>query len=193
MSFKVKVIPEDPTNNGYMLKPLVTGIMGACGKPNARVDVLTSPRAQGYNHVKQLIKDEILDAYAHYDLLLFLPDADGRDREDEFRALEQLAGQKNVRLLCCAAVQEVEAWLLAGHVEKLGRPWSEVRGDVSVKENFFQGFLAHHGDPRRAGGGRDLLMKETLNNYGGLVQRCPELGELQQRISDAINKGKQRD
>lgn len=188
MSLKVLVIPEDPTNNGYMLKPLAGRLMEACGKPNAKVIVLTNPRAQGYEHVRELIRGEIVERYAHFDLLLFLPDADGKDRADAFRAMEQGALNRGVRLLCCAAVQEVEAWLLAGHVNKLDRPWSEVRQDVSVKERVFEGFLAQHGDPRRAGGGRDLLMEETLRNYGGLIQRCPELAELQERIASAIER-----
>jgi hypothetical protein len=31
-------------------------------------------------------------------------------------------------------------------------------------------------------GGRELLMKETLMNYQGLLKRCPELAELRNRI-----------
>ena len=49
MSFKVLVIPEDPTHNGYILKPLVESILTDAGKPNARVTVLTNSRLQGYD------------------------------------------------------------------------------------------------------------------------------------------------
>jgi hypothetical protein len=35
VSFKVLVIPEDPTNNGYILKPLVEAILADAGKPGA--------------------------------------------------------------------------------------------------------------------------------------------------------------
>ena len=35
-------------------------------------------------------------------------------------------------------------------------------------------------------GGRDVLMEETLGNYDGLLQRCPELMELQEQICDAV-------
>jgi len=79
----------------------------------------------------------------------------------------------------------VEVWLLAGHVTKLGRPWSEVRADTSVKESVFAPFLSQFGDPRRASGGRDLLMKETLANYQGLLERCPELAELRNRVCES--------
>lgn|GEM_PF-796512 len=182
MSFRVLIIPEDPINNGYILQPLVSAMLDACGKPHARVTVLTNPRARGYAHSKQVLVEQAFDRYAHYDLLLFLPDAEGKDRSAEFDELERKAGEKGVRLLCCAARQEVEVWLLAGHVEKLGCRWQDVVGDNSVKENVFEPFLARHGDPRQAGGGRDILMKETLRNFDGLLQRCPELGQLRERI-----------
>src|SRR5258708_21465238 len=116
--------------------------------------------------------------------MLFLADAEGRDRSGIFADLERHARAKSVNLLCCAAQQEVEVWLLAGHADKLDRAWTEVRTDVSVKENVFEPFLRTYGDPRRAGGGRDLLMQETLKNYDGLLQRCPELRELQNRIRE---------
>jgi hypothetical protein len=73
MSFKVLIIPEDPTNNGYILKPLIKRMMKECGKPNAQVDVLSNPRAQGYNHAKTLMSETIFERYAHIDLLLFIP------------------------------------------------------------------------------------------------------------------------
>jgi hypothetical protein len=186
LSFRVLIVPEDPRNNGYILDPLVARILVECGKPNARVSVLTNPRAQGYEHAKQVLKDQVLMTYGRQDLVLFLPDADGKDRSQAFSELEAIADQTGVHLLCCAAVQEVETWLLAGHTEKLDRTWSEVRNDESVKEHVFMPFLERYGDPKRAGGGRDILMKETLSNYRGLTNRCPELQELESRICRLI-------
>ncbi|MCI0694478.1 hypothetical protein L0337_21020 [candidate division KSB1 bacterium] len=188
MSFKVLVVPEDPTNNGYILKPLVSRVLADCGKPNAKITVLPNPKATGYEHVKSLLVEQIIDRYCHFDLLLFLPDADGKNRSGEFERLEAQAKQKGVKLLCCAAVQEVEVWLLAGHLDKLSTSWQNIRSDVSVKKNIFTPFLAKHGDPRRTGGGRDLLMSATLQNYSGLLQRCPELAVLQERIKMIISE-----
>lgn len=188
MSFNVLVVPEDPTYNGYILKPLVERMLAECGKPNSKVKVLTTPRARGYEHAKSLIVDEVIDVWRHFNLLLFLPDADGRDKSAEFGYLEGAASERGVQLFCCAAVQEVEAWLLAGHIDKLQRSWSEIRSNTSVKEQVFQPFLEAHGDSRRAGGGRDLLMRETLENYAGLIRRCPELGDLMTRINEIIDE-----
>lgn len=181
MSFDVLVVPEDPANNGYILKPLILRMLAECGKPNAVVTVLSNPRAQGYEHAKALL-NQLFDRYRHMNLLLFLPDADGKDRIGEFRRLEEEAKHRGVNLLCCAAEQEVEVWLLAGHRDRLGRNWQEVRADRSVKESVFASFLATYGDPKRAGGGRDLLMNATLGNYRSLLQVCPELAELERRI-----------
>jgi len=183
LSFNVLVVPEDPTNNGYILKPLVARMLAECGKGNANVEVLPNPRTQGYEHAKDLLLSSLLERYRHKHLLLFLVDADGRDRQGEFERLEKAAEAQGVRLLCCAAKEEVEVWLLAGHKQRLrGLGWQEVRAEISVKERIFEPFLAAYGDSRRAGGGRDLLMKETLGTYGALLQLCPELAELERRL-----------
>jgi hypothetical protein len=132
---------------------------------------------------------EIATRYRFMDLLLFLPDADCRDRTNELNVLEQNASKCGAKLLACAAVEEVEAWLLAGHLEKLpvGVGWQMVRQDCSVKENYFEPFLSQYGD-EGAGGGRERLMRETLGNYDGLLARCPELRVLQDRVRDALDR-----
>jgi hypothetical protein len=186
LSCRVLVIPEDPTHNGDILSPLVSRLLRECGKANARVTVLPNPKVSGFEHACGAMPT-IVERYKHFDLLLFLPDADGkhRSRLDVFAGLESKLGPK---LICCAAVEEVEAWLLAGHVAKLGRPWSEIRADVSVKENVFIPFLRERGNPRQPGGGREILMQETLANYRGLLERCPELAELQRRVCEALDQ-----
>jgi hypothetical protein len=186
LSFDVLVIPEDPSNNGYILKPLVSRILTECGKASSKVTVLTNPRAKGYEHAKALLRSQLFERYRHMNLLLFLPDADGKDRSAEFRTLEEEASRRGVRLLCCAAKQEVEVWPLAGYRHRLGVRWQEVRSDTSVKENVFHPFLAANGNPKAPGGGRDVLMGQTLNRYSALLQLCPELAILEQRIREIL-------
>ncbi len=159
----------------------------ACGKANARVIVLPEPSPKGYEHAKALLRNQLFDSYRHMNLLLFLPDADGKDRSAEFSGLESEARRQGVRLLCCAAKEEVEVWLLAGHRESLeGRRWREVRDDPSVKENVFFPFLRRHGDPKAPGEGRERLMAETLKGYDALLRLCPELADLERRIREVL-------
>lgn len=186
LSFDVLVIPEDPENNGYILRPLVSRILAECGKTNAKVTVLTNPRTKGYEHAKALLRNQLFERYRHKNLLLFLPDADGKDRTAEFRVLEDEANRQGVRLLCCAAQQEIEVWPLAGYRDQLGLRWQEIRSDTSVKENVFHPFLAAHGNPKARGGGRDILMSQALSGYGALLKLCPELADLERRIREIL-------
>ena len=185
MSFRVLVIPEDPTYNGAILHPLVTRVVAECGRPQAKVTVLTNPALGGIDDVRTNMPS-IVERYAHMDLLICVVDADGRDRSDLFRQMENSATESGARLLCCAAVQEIEAWLLAGHLDKIQVAWQDIRADVSVKENVFVPFLRQYGDARRPFGGRDVLMQQTLTNYAGLLARCPELVQLETRIRTAL-------
>lgn len=179
MSLRVLVIPEDPTYNGYILKPLVERMLLEVGKPNAKVIILTNPKLGGYKQAVAAIKGELAIRYGHFDLWLFLPDA---DQGTDFTALESALQQEGVRLLCCAARPEVEAWVMAGHRAKLAIKWSEIGQHARLKEEVFAPFLRAHGDPRSAGGGRESLMRETLSNYRGLLDVCPELRELETRL-----------
>jgi hypothetical protein len=182
LSCNVLVIPEDPTLNGYILHPLVSRLLESCGKGNAKVTVLRNPKVSGFEHACGSMP-AIVERYKYFDLLLFLPDADGKDRSGQFALLESEHGRK---LICCAAAQEVEAWLLAGHLDRLAQPWPEIRADISVKENIFAPFLNKFGDSRQPGGGRETLMRQTLTNLRGLLERCPELATLQTRICEAL-------
>lgn len=185
MSFRVLVIPEDPTHNGYILKPVVERLMAEAGKPNARVLVLTNPKLDGYEDAIRAIKSELPDRYGFYDLWLFIPDADVASGLEN---LEAEAGQKGVRLICCAAQPELEAWLLAGYRKELNQNWSEIKSHPRLKEEVFAPFLAKHGDEQAAGGGREKLMRQALQNFRGLVEVCPEIGVLVKRIEKLISK-----
>lgn len=181
MSCKVRIFCEDIKHDEFILKPLVERLMKAC-ELTAKVDFANTPAARGYESVVDWIKKEGVEKYKYQDLLLFLPDADGKDCTAQFAALEAQALQAGTTLLCCAAKEEVETWLLAGHLSKLDMSWQTVRSDTSVKENVFAPFLSRYGNLKTNGEGRQILMRETLENYSGLLARCPELADLEQRI-----------
>jgi len=179
VSFRVLIIPEDPTYNGYILKPLVERMLAELGKPNADVTVLTNPKLNGYPHAVSAIRGDLIDRYRHFHLWLFLPDA---DRASDLGPLESSLAEQGVHLFCCAAEPEVEAWLLAGYRDKLALSWGDVRQHPHLKEDIFKPFLAQFGDSRSPGGGRERLVREALANYRGLLSVCPELADLEDRL-----------
>jgi hypothetical protein len=184
LSCNVLVISEDSSKDQHILRPLVSRLLRECGKTNANVTVWPNLKVRGFQHVRDHLPI-IIDRYRHLDVLLFLPDADGNQagRRVLFANLE---GEHGRKLICCAAIEEVEVWLLASHTDMLSQPWPAIRADISVKENVFAPFLRDHGDSRRPGGGREELMQQTVTNMPGLLARCPELSDLQQRICEAL-------
>ncbi|MBN8247837.1 MAG: hypothetical protein J0L84_10380 [Verrucomicrobia bacterium] len=179
MSLKVLVIPEDPTYNGAILQPLAERMLAEIGKQQARVKVLTDPKLGGIEQARRAIRTELPDRYRHVPLWLFFPDA---DEAGEMSQLEGEMRQMGIALFGCAAQPEVEAWLLAGHRQRLGVPWSEVRQHSRLKEEVFAPFINAYGNPRLPDQGRAKLMQETLGQYRGLLSCCPELQDLEQRL-----------
>lgn len=158
--------------------PVLMQPEGELGKPNARVKVLPDPKLNGYPHAVSAIRGDLIRRYKHVDLWQFLPDG---DRAGDLRWLENELAEQGVHLFCCAAQPEVEAWLLAGHRDKVP-PWPEVRQHAHLKEGVFEPFLKEFGDSRSPGGGRERLIRETLSNYRGLLTMCPELADLEARL-----------
>ena len=183
MSLRVLLIPEDGRYNGFIVKPLIERMLAECGRPNAKVRVLSDPRLSGYVPARQCVRTRFREQNMD-DLWLFLPDA---DRAGGLEELEREASQLRISLICCAANPEVEAWLLAGHREKLLLTWSEVVAHPRLKEDVFVPFLEKHGNARRADFGRNPLMRETLAEYRGLLILCPELQDLERRICGLLN------
>lgn len=185
MSCKVLVIPEDPTHNGYILKPLMQSILADAGKPAAKVDVLTNPKLGGYDHAIRAIKEELPDRYGFWDLWVSIPDAD-RASPEAMAQLEANLEARNVKLLCCPAQPEVEIFACAPYRTEIAGHWSSARMDPRMKEDIFEPLLRKHGDERRAGSGRDLMIAESLKNLPLLFQLCPELKNLRDRIAATI-------
>jgi hypothetical protein len=181
MSFKVLVIPEDPTHNGYILKPLVEAILADAGKPSAKVTVLANPRLEGYDHAVTAIREDLPKSYGFWDLWIFIPDAD-RAKSDAMAALERELAAQRIKLLCCPAQPEVEIYACVAYRDEIAGGWKAAREDTRFKEDIFVPLLEERGDARRAGGGRDLMIAESLTNRQALYQLCPELKILRDRI-----------
>ena len=182
MSFRVLVIPEDPTWNGYILKPLAKALLGDAGKPNAKVKLLENPHVGGYDQALSAIRGELPDLYGFFDLWLFLPDAD-RASADAMENLETDLQARDIPLLCCAAQPEIEIYACVAFRDSLPGTWEDARTHPRMKEEFFAPLLQRHGDPRRAGGGREQMIERSLQNLQRLFQLCPETQRLRDRIA----------
>ena len=182
MSFRVLVIPEDPTHNGYTLKPLVETVMKAAEKPAAKVSILGSPRLQGYDQATHSIRQDLATRYRQMDLWLFVPDAD-RATTAAMQELESQLAQRDVTLLCCPAVPEIEIYACVAYQSELPVSWKEARSHPHFKEAVFEPLLRAHGDPKRPGQGRREMTEQSLRNRSRFFQRCPEIAELRDRIA----------
>jgi len=186
MSFRVLVIPEDPTYNGYILKPLVGRIMESVNKPNADVLVLTNPKLNGYEHAKASL-ESICERYRHFNLFLFIPDNDcNKNRQPALNDLAEKLRKDGYKIVCLAAAEEVETWFLSAHKHKIKVDWLAIKQDCSVKENHFYPFLKQYGD-NGPGAGREELMKEGLKRYRSILTLNPELKLLVDEIKKLID------
>ncbi len=185
MSFKVLIIPEDPTYNGYILKPLIGRIMESASKPNAFIHVLTNPKLNGYEHAKASLEG-VCERYRHFDLFLFIPDNDcSKSRQAALNKLSEKLRRDGHKIICVAAAEEVETWFLSAHKQKIAADWQTIKQDCSVKETHFYPFLQQHGD-NSPGGGREELMKEGLKRFKSILALNPELKFLIEEIKKLI-------
>lgn len=185
MSFRVLVIPEDPTWNGYILTPLTQALLADAGKPKAVAKLLENPRLRGYAHALRAIREELPDSYRYFDLWLFFPDAD-RASAEAMKRLEDDLQARGIPLLCCPAQPEVEIYACVAFRDDLPGTWEEARTHPRMKEEVFAGLLKTHGDPRRAGGGREAMITRSLQNLQRLFQLCPETERLRDRIAEHL-------
>ena len=182
MSFQVLVIPEDPLQNGYMLKPVVQAIMRDAGRPAAKVTVLTNPRVRGYDQAVKAVRDELAGRYHFMDLWLFFPDAD-KAGSKAMQDLETHVAAKGITLLSCAAQPELEIYACAAFRKDIPITWDEARNHPRMKEEIFEPLLEKHGDRRRADKGRGMMVHRSLENLPLLFRRCPELQCMRHRIA----------
>ena len=188
MSVRVLVIAEDPTWNGYILKPLTKALLADVGRPAARVELLTSPRLQGYDQARKAIPDELPHRYAFFDLWLFFPDAD-RANPDREQWLEEKLASRGITLFCCPAQPEVEIYACVGFRDDLNEPWKAIREHPHMKEEVFQPLLERQRATGRVGGGRREMIARSLGNLELLYRLCPETKHLRDRIARHFRDG----
>lgn len=188
MSTRVMIVPEDPTLDQYILKPIVERIFQDLGRPSF-VEVLQDPHLRGVDEAldAKIIADIVRDR-SMFQLFLLLVDRDCNDTSSNRRNNEMLAAEREAehtgKLFACLAREEVEVWMLALHREALGVSWSEVRKECHPKERFADPFLKQRGWMTEVGKGRKRAMRDLGAGWKGLLQVCPEIDELKRRIDE---------
>jgi hypothetical protein len=177
---KVLVIPEDPTHDQYILRPILERIFRDLSRP-VHVDILRDPHLRGVDQA--LSQEEVAAIVADnpmIDLFLIMVDRDCNRQ----RNCERAAARENEHscLLTCLAIEEVEIWMLALHHDQLEASWKDVRGDCDPKEGHADPFLRAKGWTTKIGQGRKHAMRELGRNWNTLQSLCPELRELKERI-----------
>lgn len=186
------VIPEDPTQDRYILKPLTEALLKDVGRPAGKVEVLTSPRLRGYSPALTAIRKDLPDRYKHFHLWLFFPDLDRERpdaRQDAMRRLEGDLAEQQVKLLCCVAEPEVEIFACVAFLKELlerWKTWDQIRTHPQMKEEVFEPLRKQRGDDRQAGGGRKAMTNASVQSLPLLYRLCPEVKRLRDRIAEHI-------
>ncbi|MCP4657613.1 MAG: hypothetical protein GY856_19580 [bacterium] len=189
---KVLVVPEDPTYDQYILKPIVERIFRDLDR-SVRVQVLRNPHLRGVTQaLDSVVLADIVENHEMIKLFLVLVDRDG-DAERRPARARALENAHPGRLVVCLAIEEVEVWMLAIHREKLSAPWSKVRSEHHPKEHFADPFLAEHAPKLGPGAGRKWAMRRLGSEWQGVLSVCPELVELKQRIRSCLDQDTHRD
>lgn len=184
---KVLIIPEDPTRDQYILKPVVEYLFRSL-QVSTRVEVLLDPHLRGIHEALDPKKvKEIIEENPMVDLFLLIVDRDCNRYKNENKARarqEEHAG----KLIATCACQEVEVWMLALHWDELPARWPEIREECDPKERFVEPFLAEKGWAAGVGQGRKRAMRKGKSGLGGLLQVCPEIAALQGSIQEWLQQ-----
>lgn len=188
MSLRVLVIPEDPTFDHYVLKPVIQAACRYVGQHRAVVRVLQDPAAKGVDHI---LSDEfmqvVIDRNTMVDIYLICIDRDGRPGRDH--ALQHRVQQTqpgltpHQRIGGRSAEQELEVWCLALHSKSLPTAWKQVREEPHAKEVHFDPLAQRLGVAHSPGQGREVLGRDAAANYQRLRTLCPELQDIERILS----------
>jgi hypothetical protein len=189
---KIAVACEDPTNDQFIIRPVLERLCAHLGRPRAKIFTITNPHTRGFND----LRDQACGIMSRYGALaaavVFVIDVDCDDGRTG-RINKPLRFRNTVshcsyaeKALIVAAVQELEVWALWGVRGDLGAVWDIVRDNCDPKETFFEPQLTRE-DKRSADGGRGRLVGASLQaGWPSLAGGCPELAQLADELAPLI-------
>lgn len=186
----VLIIPEDPTYDQYILKPVVERIFADLGK-RAKVEVLRDPHLSGASQaLDRATVTGIIEHNPMVDLFVLIVDRDC-DREGNVAKAGTRASDHPEKLVACVAVEEVEVWMLyllrdELH-EHLESSFGDARAECDPKELFVEPLLDKLMWRTKVGSGRKHAMRRLGQHWSGLLRACHEIGELKKDIDSFVN------
>ena len=179
---RVLIIPEDPTLDQYILKPIVERIFADLGR-SARIDVLVDSFLTGAAEaLDATVIDDVLQDYRMIDLFLLMVDRDCDRKNHTAKAAQRQAEHPN-KLIAVVAWQEIEVWALALHRDALAHKWPEVRAHCDPKEAYFDALVVEQKWLTTVGKGRKRAMRELGAGWKGFNTLCPEIDALKKQIA----------
>lgn len=173
---RVLVIPEDFRYDQHLLKPLLKRLFRSIGKARARVRVCQDPLLGGFGEaLKSERIQEIVDQHAGMtDIFILCVDRDGNlGRRTRLDQIEAEFGNSRT-FFAENAWEEIETWALAGLDLPKGWRWADVRGEVHVKERYFNVLADERGVADDPDDGRKTLGEEAARNIPAIRRKCPE-------------------
>ncbi len=187
----VLIIPEDFRKDQHVLKPILSKMIAAAGKPKANIQVCQDPLLGG---VSEALKwERIADVIGMYPMVnVFLLVVDRDANEGRRAALDHLTTKATKLIgdgrafLAENAWQEIEVWALAGIATlPKGWTWNDVRAEAHPKERYFTPYATSRGLLDEPGQGRTTLGREAAQNYSRVRSRCKEdVAQLEGRLKD---------
>ncbi len=180
---KALIIPEDPRNDEYTLRPLLKAMASRLdfpGRPKLKIEICTDPILGGISNIFRIerIRD-IVEMYPLVDVFILCVDRDGvLHRRASLDYLVQSCGEflrPTQRMIAAQAWEEIEIWILAGMDDLPPQwVWSAVRAEVSLKETYFNEYVRYRGLQTQPRQGRKFLAELAARNYGRIKQLCSE-------------------
>ena len=113
-------------------------------------------------------------------LILVVVDRDANIPHDNLARIANACSDR--RIVACAAIEEIEAWLVALHREQIDARWPELRSGRGACKAASAAVLARFRGP---GEGRVAAMRELGAGWKGLLRLCDELTDFGERIAAA--------
>jgi hypothetical protein len=189
MSYNVLVIPEDFRKDQGILKPIVSAMLAAAGRPRANVRVCQNPRLGGTGQaLKKERIAEVVQMYPMINLFLLCVDRDGQSgRRQQLDNIESYIRSECDRVLLAEnAWQEIEVWVLAGLTDlPADWAWTDIRADANPKEVYYLPIACRKGLEMEPDEGRGILARQAAANYQRIHQLCAEdIQTLQRRVQE---------